>query len=75
LLKFVLHEEKRQTGSDSGRTNATKNMSDVFRHQSGTGKSYCRTRSDVGLERVKPKQYARRHAIKMREGWKCTEKL
>jgi hypothetical protein len=45
-LKSVLHEEKRRTGSDSGRTNATKTMSDVFRHRSRTGKSYCRTRSD-----------------------------
>jgi len=38
---------KRRTGSDSGRTNGTKTVSDVFRHRSGTGKSYCRTRSDV----------------------------
>jgi hypothetical protein len=52
-LKSVLHEEKRQTGSDSVRTNATKTVSDIFRHQSKTGKSYCRTRSDVGSERVK----------------------
>ena len=51
-LKPVLHDEKRRTGSESGRTNATKTVSDVFRHRSGTGKSYCRTRSDVGLERV-----------------------
>jgi len=27
-------------------------LSDVFRHWSGTGESYCRTRSDVGSERV-----------------------
>jgi hypothetical protein len=27
-------------------------MSDVFRHRSTTQKSYCRTRSDVGSERV-----------------------
>jgi hypothetical protein len=53
LAKFVLHEEKRQTGSNSGRTNATKTVSDVFRHRSGTGKSYCRTGFDVGSERVK----------------------
>jgi hypothetical protein len=53
LLAKVLHEEKRRTGSDSGRTNATKTMSDVFQHQSGTGKSYCRTRFDVASERVK----------------------
>jgi hypothetical protein len=52
-LKSVLHEEKRRTGPDSGRTNATKTVSDVFRHRSRTGKSYCRTRSDVGSERVK----------------------
>jgi hypothetical protein len=32
--------------------NATKTASDVFRHRSGTGKSYCRTRFDVGSERV-----------------------
>ena len=48
----MLHEEKHWTGSDSGRTNATKTVSDVFRHRSRTGKSYCRTRSDVGSERV-----------------------
>jgi hypothetical protein len=51
-LKSVLHEEKRRTGSDSGQTNATKTVSDVFRHRSGTGKSYCWTRFDVGSERV-----------------------
>jgi hypothetical protein len=33
--------------------NATKIVSDVFRHRSRTGKSYCRTRFDVGSERVK----------------------
>jgi hypothetical protein len=52
-LNFVLHEEKRRTGSDIGRTNATKTVSEVFRHRSGTGKSYCRTWFDVGSERVK----------------------
>jgi hypothetical protein len=52
-LKSILHEEKRRTGSDSGRTNTTKTVSDIFRHQSRTGKSYCQTRSDVGSERVK----------------------
>jgi hypothetical protein len=51
-LKSVLHEEKRRTGSDSGRTNAAKTVSDVFRHRSRTGKLYCRTRSDVGSERA-----------------------
>jgi hypothetical protein len=30
-----------------------KTVFDVFRHWSRTGKSYCRTRSDVGSERVK----------------------
>jgi hypothetical protein len=29
-----------------------KSVSDIVRHQSGTGKSYCRTRSNVGSERV-----------------------
>jgi hypothetical protein len=38
-LKPVLHEEKHQTGLNSRRTNATKTMSDMFRHRSGTGKS------------------------------------
>jgi hypothetical protein len=52
-LKSVLYEEKRRTGSDSGQTNATKTVSNVFRHRSETGKLYCRTRSDVGSERVK----------------------
>jgi hypothetical protein len=51
-LKSVLHGEKRRTGPDIGRTNATKAVSDVFRHRSRTGKSYCRTRFDVGSERV-----------------------
>jgi hypothetical protein len=37
----------------SRRTNTTKNLSDVFWRRSGTGKSLCRTRSDVGSERVK----------------------
>jgi hypothetical protein len=55
-LKSVLHEEKRRTGSDNGQTNATKTVSDVFRHRSRTRKSYCRTRSDVGSERVKLKK-------------------
>jgi hypothetical protein len=37
----VLHEEKRRTGSDSGAGEQTqqKNVLDVFRHWSGTGKS------------------------------------
>jgi hypothetical protein len=52
LAKVRTTEEKRRTGSDSGRTNATKTVSGVFRHRSRTGKSYCRTRSDVGLEIV-----------------------
>jgi hypothetical protein len=52
MLKSALLEEKRRTGSDSGRTNVTETASDVFRHRSRTGKSYCRTRSDVGSERV-----------------------
>jgi hypothetical protein len=51
-LKSVLHEKKRRTGSDSGQTNATKTVSDVFQHWSRTVKSYCRTKSDVGSERV-----------------------
>jgi hypothetical protein len=52
-LTSVLHEEKRRTGSDSGRTNETKYVSGVFRHWSGTGKSYCRKRFNVRSERVK----------------------
>jgi hypothetical protein len=55
-LKSVLHEKTRRTGSDRGRTNATKTASDVFRHRSRTGKSYCRTRFDVGSERIKFQQ-------------------
>jgi hypothetical protein len=31
--------------------NITKTVSGVFRHRSGTGKSYCRTRFDVGSGR------------------------
>ena len=34
-------------------TNAKKKVSDVTRHRSRMGKSQCRTRSDVGSERVK----------------------
>jgi hypothetical protein len=36
----------------AGEQTRTKTVSDVFRHRSGTGKSYCRTRFDVGSERV-----------------------
>jgi hypothetical protein len=53
LAKFRTTWKNRRTGSDSGRTNATKTVSDVFRHRSGTGKAYCRTRFDVGSKRVK----------------------
>jgi hypothetical protein len=49
----VLHEEKRRTTSDSGKTNATETVLGNFRDRSENGKSYCRTRSDVGSERVK----------------------
>jgi hypothetical protein len=52
-LKSVLHEEKCRTGSHSGLTNSTKILSDVFRHWSGTGKSYFLASFEVGLERVK----------------------
>jgi hypothetical protein len=55
-LMFVLHEEKRRTGSDSGRTNATRTASDVIRHRSEIGKSYRWTRFDVGSERDKMKE-------------------
>jgi hypothetical protein len=34
-------------------------VSDVFQHRSRTGKSYCRTRSDVGSERVKRNSVSR----------------
>jgi hypothetical protein len=54
LATSVLHEEKRRTGSDS---KATKIVSDVFRHRSRTGKSYCWTRSDVGSERFNTRMY------------------
>jgi hypothetical protein len=37
-------------------------VSDVFRHWSGTGKSYCRTRFDVGSERVKVFPLLARHS-------------
>jgi hypothetical protein len=53
LAKACTTWGKGLTGSDSRRTNATKTVSDVFRHRSGTGKSYCWTRSDVGSERVR----------------------
>jgi hypothetical protein len=38
LDKVRTTEEKRRTGSDSGQTNATKIVSDVFRQRSRTGK-------------------------------------
>jgi hypothetical protein len=41
----------------TGEQTQQRTVSDVFRHQSRTGKSYCRTRSDVGLERVKGKYH------------------
>jgi hypothetical protein len=44
-------QNPRRTGSESGRTNETKPASDIFRHRSRTGKTYCRTSSDVWLER------------------------
>jgi hypothetical protein len=37
----------------AGQQTQQKTVSHVFRHRSGTGKSYCRTRFDVGSERVK----------------------
>jgi hypothetical protein len=36
----------------AGEKTQQKTVSDVFRHRSRTGKSYCRTMSDVGSERV-----------------------
>jgi hypothetical protein len=36
----------------AGEQTQQKTVSDVFRHRSGTGKSYCRARFDVGSERV-----------------------
>jgi hypothetical protein len=40
-------------------------VSDVLRHRSGTGKSDCRTRFDVGLERIKYLGIAKKKAKKM----------
>jgi hypothetical protein len=57
LTKVRTTWEKRRTGTDSRQTNATKTMSDVFRHLSRTGKSYCQTRSNVGSETVKNKKH------------------
>jgi len=63
-VKSVLHEEKcRGTGSDSWRTNSTRTVSDVFPHRSGTGKSYCRARSNVGSERVKNRQNSNQNLV------------
>jgi hypothetical protein len=36
----------------AGEQTQQKPMSDIFRHRSGTRKSYCLTTSDVGSERV-----------------------
>jgi hypothetical protein len=56
-LRYLLAKVRTTCGKPPDRlrqqTNATKIVSDVFRHRSRTGKSYCRTRFDVGLERVK----------------------
>jgi hypothetical protein len=57
-LRYLLAKVRNTWGKASDRvrqrgTNATKTLSDVFRHRSGTGKSYRRTSFDVGSERVK----------------------
>jgi hypothetical protein len=55
-LRYLLAKVRTTGGKASDRLrrreNATKTVSDVFRHRSETGKSYCRARSDVGSERV-----------------------
>jgi hypothetical protein len=52
-LKCVQHYDKNCTGSKSGRTHVTKPVAEDFRHRIGTGKSYCRTRSDLWSGRFK----------------------
>jgi hypothetical protein len=57
-LRYLLAKVRTTLGkaSDRFRQRANKRkkaVSDVFRHRSKTRKSYCRTRSDVGSERVK----------------------
>jgi len=47
-----------------GEQTQQKTVSDVFQHRSGTGKSYCRTRSDVGSERVKVALHEEQHKFR-----------
>jgi hypothetical protein len=55
-LRYLLAKVRTTCGKASDRlrqrANATKTVSDVLRHRGRTGKSYSRTRSDVGSERV-----------------------
>jgi hypothetical protein len=57
-LRYLLAKVRTTRGKASNRLRQRKNkrnktVSDVFRHRSGTGKSYCRKRFDLGSERVK----------------------
>jgi hypothetical protein len=57
-LRYLLAKVRTTRGKASDRlrqrTNKrNKTVSDVYRHRSGTGKSYCRTKFEVGSERAK----------------------
>jgi hypothetical protein len=59
-LRYLLAKVRTTRGkaSDRSRQRANKrnkNLSDIFQHRSETVKLYCRTRSDVGSERVNGK--------------------
>ena len=81
-LRYLLAKVRTTWGKASDRlrqrVNATKTVSDIFRHPSGTGKSYCRTRSDVGSERVKMWQQGKsskmqwRRLFHLHEEFVCT---
>jgi hypothetical protein len=62
-LRYLLAKVCTTRGKSSDRlrqrANKCKKVSDVFRHRNKTGKSYCRTRSDVGSERVYVVRFAR----------------
>jgi hypothetical protein len=60
-LRYLLVKVRTTCGKASDRLRQrankrnNKTVSDFFRHRSRTGKSYCRTRSDVGSETVNKK--------------------
>jgi hypothetical protein len=71
-LRYLLSKFRTTWGEASDRlrqraNKRNKTVSDVFRHRSRTGKSYCRTRSDLGSERFEYIlfKYSGKRAIKL----------